>query len=113
MAASVVFYRLLLRMCPREFRTNYGDQAIETFVEIAQRRAGRRGRLSAWSFFAAAYLDILMTALREHAAGIGSDVTYALRLMAKSWVSSAVVVVTLAVAIGVGGPYSARSRPCC
>jgi len=102
MAASVIFYRVLLRMCPREFRTNYGDQAIETFVEIAQRRAGRRGRLSAWSFFAAAYLDILMTALREHAAGIGSDVTYALRLMAKSWVSSAVVVVTLAVAIGVG-----------
>ena len=43
-----------------------------------------------------------MTALREHAAAIGSDVTYALRLMAKSWVSSAVVVVTLAIAIGVG-----------
>src|ERR1700723_3624181 len=101
MTLSVGFYRLLMRACPREFRSNYGDQAVEAFAEIARRTDGR-GRLATWSFFAAAYADILMTALREHAAGIGSDIAYALRLMVKSWVSSAVVVVTLAIAIGIG-----------
>jgi putative ABC transport system permease protein len=101
MPASVTLYRALMRMCPREFRNNYGDQAVEAFAEYA-RCADRRGLPAAWSFAAAAYSDILMTALREHATGIGNDVAYALRLMAKSWVSSAIVVVTLAIAIGIG-----------
>ncbi|HEV3089913.1 MAG TPA: ADOP family duplicated permease [Candidatus Cybelea sp.] len=101
MAGGVAIYRALLRLCPREFRSNYGEQAMDDFSQILHRRR-TQNRAKALGFALEAYLDILATALREHAALVGSDAAFALRLMAKSWVSSSIVIATLALAIGIG-----------
>jgi putative ABC transport system permease protein len=102
MTHSLRFYRVLLRLCPREFRRSYGEEAAATFAEEIARLHDERDPTKAWSFALAAYLDIVVTALREHAAIVGRDIAFALRLMAKSWLSSAIVISTLALAIGIG-----------
>jgi predicted permease len=102
MPASVAFYRALLRLCPREFRSSYGEEAAATFAEEIARLHDERDPTKATSFALAAYFDIVATALHEHVAIVGRDVAFALRLMAKSWLSSAIVIATLALAIGIG-----------
>ncbi len=102
MALAVFIYRALLRACPREFRSGYGDEALAAFVEMIGRRSKERGRAAALAFVLAAYVDILCTALRERAAAVASDAAFAARLMAKSWIASAIVIATLAIAIGIG-----------
>jgi putative ABC transport system permease protein len=102
MAPSLTFYRALLRLCPREFRRSYGEEAASTFAEALSRLHERREPAKTLTFALSAYFDIVLTALREHAAIVGGDVSFALRLMAKSWVSSAIVIATLALAIGIG-----------
>lgn len=102
MTPSLAFYRALLRLCPREFRNSYGEEAAETFAEALSRLRDQREPAKALSFSITAYFDIVLTALREHAAIVGGDVAFALRLMAKSWLSSAIVIATLALAIGIG-----------
>ncbi len=99
---GVTLYRALLRFCPREFRSAYGDQAVAAYAEMAGRRYEEGGTAAALAFALAAYADIVVTALRERAAILGGDVAFALRLMAKSWLSTAIVIATLAIAIGIG-----------
>jgi hypothetical protein len=102
MAVSVAFYRVLLRLCPQEFRNSYGDEAAATFAEALARLRDAGNMSAAITFALAGYFDIVVTALREHATIVGGDVAFALRLMAKSWLSSAIVIATLALAIGIG-----------
>ncbi len=102
MPPSVSLYRLLLRACPREFRNSYGDQTVAAFAEMIGRRMSDGGRAAAAAFALAAYGDILLTALRERGAAIAGDAAFALRLIAKSWIASSIVIATLAIAIGIG-----------
>ena len=102
MAPAVSLYRAFLRACPYEFRSSYGDEAVAAFAEMIGRRAREGGRAGALVFAVTAYADILLTALRERTASVAGDAAFALRLIAKSWVTSSIVVTTLAIAIGIG-----------
>lgn len=102
MNAAAALFRLLVATCPVEFRQNYGAQMVETFVAAAQSGRTEHGTAAVWAFALSAYADVLATSFREHGSNICKDVVYALRLIAKSWVSSAVIVATLAIAIGIG-----------
>jgi putative ABC transport system permease protein len=102
MSPCVSVYRALLRACPREFRSTYGDEAVAAFAEMFRRRTHEGDRVAVAAFVLAAYGDILHTALRERAGTIAGDAAFALRLIAKSWMTSCVVIATLAIAIGIG-----------
>ncbi len=102
MTPAVVIYRALLRACPREFRSSYGDEAVAAFVEMTRRRTSEGARAAGLAFVLTAYADLLITALRERTAAVAGDASFALRLIAKSWVTSSIVVATLAIAIGIG-----------
>jgi putative ABC transport system permease protein len=102
MTPAVVIYRALLRACPREFRSSYGDEAVAAFVEMTQRRTSEGARAARFAFVLSAYADLLITALRERTGTVAGDASFALRLIAKSWVTSSIVVATLAIAIGIG-----------
>lgn len=102
MNAAVALFRFLVATCPAEFRQNYGAQMVETFVATARCRRAENGTAEGWAFVLAAYADVLAVSLHERTSNIAKDVVYALRLIAKSWVSLAVIVATLAIAIGIG-----------
>jgi putative ABC transport system permease protein len=102
MNVAEAVFRAFVGTCPRDFRRNYGAQTIETFRETAKHRNAEGGASAAWTFMMSAYADILWTSFREHTTMIGKDIGYALRLIGKSWGSSAIVIGTLAIAIGIG-----------
>ncbi|HET6274814.1 MAG TPA: ADOP family duplicated permease [Candidatus Cybelea sp.] len=102
MSPSVRLYRVLVRACPREFRSSYGDQTVAAFAEMIGRRTNEGGRAAAAAFAFAAYGDILLTALRERGAAVAGDAAFALRLIAKSWITSSIVIATLAIVVGIG-----------
>src|SRR5579884_117696 len=100
MRLACEFYRVLIRICPADFRRAYGPQMLGIFSRTADEK--RRGGLGAlWLFLIGAYLDIARTALTERCSMIISDLQYALRLASHSRASSLLMVATLAIAIGV------------
>jgi putative ABC transport system permease protein len=111
-------YRLLLRLCPADLRSQYGDEMEALFLQSLQRARGtgvlrlwlramadviRHGigaRRDAWTRFSRT------SAYVEYRAGgwwmdtLRYDVRHALRAMSRQRVTSLIVVLTLALAIG-------------
>jgi predicted permease len=103
-------YRVLLRLLPRNLRAVHGDDMVASFTEelVSARRRGRVAWAATW---AAGALDVLRHAPREHwrrrhdqprvrtMPSIGADLRFALRTFARQKGSTALVLLTLVLAV--------------
>ncbi|HEU5453358.1 MAG TPA: ABC transporter permease [Terriglobales bacterium] len=93
------FFRSLLKLYPREFRSDFGPEMEEVFREQRHDAVGD-GRAGIVRLWAQAVSDIFRLAPREHYDMLRQDVSFALRTMRKNARFTALTVVVLALAIG-------------
>ncbi len=113
----VRLYRILLRLYSRSFRDGFAEDALITVTDRL-RAERRRGRVAALWFVVAAVADVLVNALIERLtpaarsrggnarvlrpfAFYGQDIRYALRLLARSPVFTALTIVVLGGGMGI------------
>jgi predicted permease len=93
-------FRALLRLFPADFRGDFGDEMSADFRDQrldAWQRHGVGGLMRVWL---STILDALKRAPREQAAVLAEDAAFAGRIMRKHLVSTAVIVMLLAIGIG-------------
>jgi putative ABC transport system permease protein len=93
------FFRALLRLFPREFRGDFGDQMTDDFRD-QRADAAASGRAAGVRLWARTLLDALGRAPREHADILLRDAGYALRLFRRRPAMTASALLTLAIGIG-------------
>jgi predicted permease len=93
-------YGWLLRAFPVEFRGDFGEDMAEDFRDQRQDAYEARGASGVVGLWVRTAVDVLRRAPREQADAIGADVRFALRLMRRYALSTAVIVVLLALGIG-------------
>jgi predicted permease len=87
------WYRRLLRLYPREFREEFGEEMTQLY------RDRRRGE-SVWSLWRSLVVDLVKTAPSEHAAMLRNDLRHACRGLLQTPVITATAVLTLALGVG-------------
>ncbi len=92
MRFSQTIYRLLLRLYPRDFREEYGDQMLLDFRDYAHERP-----FAAW---VVAGRDALLNAPGEHARLLAQDLRYTLRTWKRAPTLPAFALLTLMLGIG-------------
>ncbi len=100
---SLRLYRALANAFPHEFKNVYGEElssVTEDAIEPVWRRHGIPG-------LARLLLDIAIRVPAEHAAELGQDVRYGLRMLARS--PGFVAVALLSMSLGIGGGTAAFS----
>ena len=94
------WYRFVLFAAPRGFRRTYRSELLEVYDDVTQdaaRDGGAFGFARCWFVLCA---EALGTAVAERAEMIGRDLAHALRMLVKTPLFSAIVIGTLALAIG-------------
>jgi hypothetical protein len=97
-ATSRYLYARLLRLLPGEFRSQYGQPALQTFLDLLTAEVKRRGMRGALAVWRAALPDLVYTATCEYAVrlrrdGVGGRPPVGARLAAALVPAAAVLVV--------------------
>jgi putative ABC transport system permease protein len=92
-------YRCFLKLFPREFRGDFGEQMLDDFRDQHE-EAARTGSRQAARLWLRTLIDALDRAPREHLEILRRDGLYALRLFARRPGSTASALLTLAIGIG-------------
>ncbi len=94
----IALYRLLMMLAPAEFRRQYGRDMVRDLRDSLEEAKGR-GEPAVFQTLLRAYCDILAVAFAERGASVSRDVSYAWRMIVKSPLSTAIVVLTLGIGI--------------
>jgi putative ABC transport system permease protein len=94
------FFGLVIALCPPGFRREYGAAMRRDFAQAIASEYTLHGWFATVTYCCEVILDLLTTALREYAAMFFRDFTYAVRGLRKTPLFSAIVVLTMALAIG-------------
>lgn len=96
----MLLFRAALGLCPGNFRREYGTAIRDDFALAFAEERAVHGTVGALTYALGATGDLFITALREYAAMLFRDFSYAFRALRKTPSFTAVVVATLALAIG-------------
>jgi len=88
----------LLALLPRDFRSAHGTEMAQVF-RAERDEAARSGRVARWQVSTRTLLSLLVTAPREHLAGVLSDARYALRMLRQQPAFTLSAIVTFGVGI--------------
>lgn len=91
------FYRALLRLYPRSFRSEYGDQMLAV---IAERRRDAPGPLARLALGLETIVDTVVTASGVHGEILAQDVRYSLRTLRRAPAFALTAILLTAVGIG-------------
>ncbi len=94
------FFRALLRVFPSEFRGDFGRQMTDDFRDLREDAASRRGVLGVLHLWLSTGADLIRRAPQEHFDVLRRDASHAIRLLRKRPASTAAVVLSLAIGIG-------------
>jgi predicted permease len=92
-------FRLLVRLLPLEFRTDFGGEMLEVFGD-ERREARRRGRLGVLRVWLRTIAGICRTAAAQHADGMRLDLWQAVRALRATPALSLIALLSLALGIG-------------
>jgi putative ABC transport system permease protein len=92
-------FRALLRLFPREFRGDFGEQMLHDFRDQRE-EAARRGRHAARRLWRRTLVDALRRAPREHLDIFRRDAGYAVRLFARRPGMTLTALLTLTIGVG-------------
>jgi putative ABC transport system permease protein len=90
-------FRAVLKLFPREFRGDFGEQMADDFRDQREDATRRRRRVRLWT---RTVVDALRRAPAEHVDILRRDAGYALRLFRRNPGFAAAVVLTLAIGVG-------------
>lgn len=95
--SSSRFFRSMMKLYPREFRSDFGSEMEEVFQHQRDDAEGRNGL---WRLWAQAIADVFRVAPREHYDMLRQDVRFALRTMRQHARFTILTIMVLALAIG-------------
>lgn len=93
-------FRWFVRLFPAEFRGDFGDEMAQVFEE-ERIEAASRGRIALVRLWVRTLAGVAEVASREHIHTLRRDAGYALRMMWNERLTTAAIVVTLAIGVGV------------
>ena len=94
------WFRALLRLFPSEFRGDFGRQMVDDFREQREDAAGRRGPRGPVRLWLRTIADVFRQAPLEHADVLRRDASHAIRILRRRPASTAIVIASIAVGIG-------------
>ena len=94
------WFRALLRLFPAEFRGDFGRQMVDDFRDQREETAARRGTRGKLGLWFRTVADVLRRAPLEHADVLRRDAAHAIRILRKRPASTATVIASIAIGIG-------------